>query len=221
MGVKNHTVTIEGLGSQFGANYIGHFLLTNLLMPKIEAAGKGARIVNLTSNGHQLSDVRFNGYNFDYGKNYDPWAEYGQSKTANMLFTVSLASKLASKGMFSYSVHPGGVGTNPSNDVGINEWPKVAEMFEGRGFAESAEFIRGFLRGEAGSGFKFLAIGTSTTLVAALDASIESMCIPNKMFSDANLTHRSIEILLVRLCSCGNPGVRTQFGAGTTPISFK
>jgi NAD(P)-dependent dehydrogenase (short-subunit alcohol dehydrogenase family) len=52
MAVKDHTLTEEGLEYQFGANHIGHFLLTSLLILKIEAAGKGARVLNLTSMGH-------------------------------------------------------------------------------------------------------------------------------------------------------------------------
>lgn len=133
MGVKDYTVTPEGLESQFGANHIGHFLLTNLLIAKLLAAGKGARIVNLTSNGHQMEEMRFDDYNFDNGKAYDPWLAYGQSKTANILFTVSLTEMLASNCIMSFSVHPGGIKTNLGNDVDPSEWPKVAKIFEARG----------------------------------------------------------------------------------------
>ena len=132
MGVKNYTLTPEGLESQFGANHIGHFLITNLLMPKIFAGGKGARIVNLTSNSHQMEEMRFDDYNFDNGNTYNPWLAYGQSKTANNLFTVSLAEKLPSKGIMSYSVHPGGIKTNIANDVDPSEWSKVGEIFAAR-----------------------------------------------------------------------------------------
>ena len=44
--------TVDGIESQFGTNYIGHFLLTNLIMPKILAAGPGSRIVNVSSVGY-------------------------------------------------------------------------------------------------------------------------------------------------------------------------
>ncbi len=133
MGIKDYTLTPEGLESQFGSNHIGHFLLTNLLMPKIEAAGKGARIVNLSSSGYGLGEVRFDDYNFDNGKAYNPWQAYGQSKTANMLFTVSLASKLASKGITSFAVHPGAIYTNLGTQVDPAEWPIVAKMLGDRG----------------------------------------------------------------------------------------
>jgi NAD(P)-dependent dehydrogenase (short-subunit alcohol dehydrogenase family) len=134
MAVKDHTLTEEGLEYQFGANHIGYFLLTSLLIPKIEAAGKGARVVNLTSMGHQMSKVRFDDLNFNNGKDYNKWFAYGQSKTANMLFTVALAKKLTSKGVCSFAVHPGGITeTNLSNDVEKEEWGPVWQIFVGRG----------------------------------------------------------------------------------------
>ena len=46
------------------------------------------------------------------GKTYDKWIAYGQGKTANMLFAVSLAEKLRSKGLQAYSLHPGVISTN-------------------------------------------------------------------------------------------------------------
>ena len=57
--------TVDGIESQFGTNYIGHFLLTNLLMEKILAAGNGARIVNVSSSGHRMADVRLDDWNFE------------------------------------------------------------------------------------------------------------------------------------------------------------
>ncbi len=59
-----YTVTEDGLEAQFGTNYVGHFLFTSLIMSKIFEAGKGARIVNVSSLGHQLEAIRFNDYHF-------------------------------------------------------------------------------------------------------------------------------------------------------------
>jgi len=170
MGVKDYTLTPEGLESQFGANHIGHFLLTNLLMPKIEAAGKGARIVNLTSNGLELHEMRFDDHNFSNGKVYDPWQAYGQSKTANSLFTIALASKLASKGIRSFCVHPGAIATNLGGAIEPDEWPKVQKMFEERNLGSGFQGIT-----------KSVEQGTSTTLAAALDPSIDSESISQSM----------------------------------------
>lgn len=64
MAVPSYKTTTEGIEIHFGINYIGHFLLTSLLMPKIFAAGAGARILNLTSMGFIAGDVRFDDWNF-------------------------------------------------------------------------------------------------------------------------------------------------------------
>lgn len=57
-------LTPEGIESQFGTNHIGTFLFTNLILPKIIAAGPGSRIVTVSSVGHRFSDIRFDDYNF-------------------------------------------------------------------------------------------------------------------------------------------------------------
>ncbi|TLD14071.1 uncharacterized protein PgNI_02853 [Pyricularia grisea] len=107
MFVEKFTTDDTGNELQFSANHIGHFLLTNLLMPKILGAGEGARIVNITSHGHQLSDVWWTDPTFGNGKDYHGWSGYGQSKTANILFTVELARRLKDRGIVSLAVHPG------------------------------------------------------------------------------------------------------------------
>lgn len=58
MAVKDHTTTKENVEMQFGVNHLGHFLLTNLLMEKILGAGKGARIINVSSLGYMCSGIR-------------------------------------------------------------------------------------------------------------------------------------------------------------------
>lgn len=60
-----YSKTEDGLESQFGTNHIGHFLFTNLIMPKILEAGNGSRIVNISSSGHKRGPVRFDDYNFE------------------------------------------------------------------------------------------------------------------------------------------------------------
>jgi NAD(P)-dependent dehydrogenase (short-subunit alcohol dehydrogenase family) len=57
--------TEDGIESQFGTNYIGHFLLTNLLLERVQAAKEGARIVNLTSTGSAIGEINFEDVNFD------------------------------------------------------------------------------------------------------------------------------------------------------------
>lgn len=64
MAVKQYTKTVDGFESQLATNHLGHFLLTNLLMGKLLAAGEGAKIVNLSSMGYELSEFRFDDWNF-------------------------------------------------------------------------------------------------------------------------------------------------------------
>jgi NAD(P)-dependent dehydrogenase (short-subunit alcohol dehydrogenase family) len=102
--------TAEGFEMQFGTNHLGHFLMTNLLVPALVAAAP-ARIVNLSSGGHAASDIIWDDPNYDE-RPYDKFESYGQSKTANILFTVELDRRLAPKGVRSYAVHPGMIVTD-------------------------------------------------------------------------------------------------------------
>jgi len=102
--------TRDGFERQFGTNHLGHFALTAELMPAIER-GHLKRIVNLSSRGHFMGQVDFEDPNFAR-RPYDPWASYGQSKTANVLFTVGLEQRFAVLGIRAYAVHPGGIETN-------------------------------------------------------------------------------------------------------------
>ncbi|MEX0341350.1 MAG: SDR family NAD(P)-dependent oxidoreductase [Erythrobacter sp.] len=102
--------TADGYEMQFGTNHLGHFLLTNLLMPLVEK-GEAPRIVNLSSRGHHIAGVDFEDPNYEE-RDYEKWQAYGQSKTANILFSVGLEKRLAGKGIHAYALHPGGIQTN-------------------------------------------------------------------------------------------------------------
>ena len=64
MAIKDYTASVDGVEMQFAVNHVGHFLLTKLLMDKILLAGRGARIVNVTSLGYMSGVVRVDDYNF-------------------------------------------------------------------------------------------------------------------------------------------------------------
>lgn len=102
--------TTDGFERQFGTNHLGHFAMTAELMPLIER-GTAKRIVNLSSRGHHMGPVHFEDPNYQH-RPYDPWSSYGQSKTANVLFTVGLEQRFAVLGIHAYAVHPGGIQTN-------------------------------------------------------------------------------------------------------------
>jgi len=101
--------TAEGFEMQFGTNHVGHFLLTCLLVPAL-LAGAPARVVNLSSGGHVGSDIVWDDPNFER-RDYDKFAAYGQSKTANILFSVELDRRLGPRGVHAYAVHPGMIST--------------------------------------------------------------------------------------------------------------
>lgn len=103
-----YSVTEDGFESQFATNHLSHFLLTNLIMPKILLSAS-KRIVNVSSWGHVRSPIRFHDLDFSKGENYDVWEAYGQAKTANILFSVGLNQKLGEKGIKAFSLHPGSI----------------------------------------------------------------------------------------------------------------
>lgn len=93
-----------GLELQLSTNHLGPFLLTNLLMPSVLAAGRGSRVINVSCHEHRLSPFRFHDYNFSDGATYDMWTGFGQSKTANVLFSLALTLKLKRRGVTSTAV---------------------------------------------------------------------------------------------------------------------
>lgn len=160
MGIK-WTPSPAGIEGHLAANHIGHFLLTKLLAPKLEAAHQGARIVNVSSQMYQLSPVLFDDYNFSNGATYNTWLAYGQSKTANILFSVGLARKAADTSIKTYSVHPGNIqATNLYAEIDPAEFPIIGALLAEKKVAMPKE--------------KTVEEGSATTLAAALDPGLES-----------------------------------------------
>lgn len=109
--------TRDGFESQMAINYLGHFLLTHLLMPQLIAAsknndGKNVRIVNVSSCIHKTSDMDYEDFNCK--KFYYPVNAYAKSKLAQVYFTRYLDRVLKEKGVNVqvHSVHPGIVNTD-------------------------------------------------------------------------------------------------------------
>ncbi|KAI1498892.1 hypothetical protein F5X99DRAFT_391796, partial [Biscogniauxia marginata] len=169
--------TAERIEMQFGSNHIGPFLFTKLLFPLLKAAATvspagATRIINISSHGHRLSTIRFHDYNIE-GKEIPPDEQpfspmppafakaqedgylstiaYAQSKTANILFTLSLQEHAKSTNIMSYAVHPGGV----TSHLGREHDEQVAEAI-----SKTSKY------------WKTSDEGASTTLVAALDPAL-------------------------------------------------
>ncbi|MEU1616507.1 SDR family NAD(P)-dependent oxidoreductase [Streptomyces sp. NPDC005722] len=102
--------TEHGWEWQFATNHLGHFALTTGLHEALAAAGD-ARVVAVSSSGHQLSPVVWDDVHFAF-RRYDPWLAYGQSKTANVLFAVEATRRWADDGITANAVMPGAIRTN-------------------------------------------------------------------------------------------------------------
>lgn len=102
--------TSDGFELQFGTNHLGHFLMTGLIAPAL-LRGAPARVVSLSSRGHQFSPVVFDDVHFER-RPYDKWSSYGQAKTANVLLAVELERRLGSRGVHANAVHPGTIVTD-------------------------------------------------------------------------------------------------------------
>jgi NAD(P)-dependent dehydrogenase (short-subunit alcohol dehydrogenase family) len=100
----------RGYESQFATNHLGHFQLTNRLLPALRQAG-GARVVAVSSRGHRYGAVDFDDPNFER-REYGPYPAYGQSKTANVLFAVELDERERANGIRAFAVHPGSIITH-------------------------------------------------------------------------------------------------------------
>lgn len=90
--------------AQFATNHLGHYALINLLWP---ALVDGARVVTVSSAAHHFSPIRWDDVQFENG--YDKWLAYGQSKTANALFTIHLDTIGRSQGVRAFTLHPGSI----------------------------------------------------------------------------------------------------------------
>ena len=83
-----YALTADGFESQIGTNHLGHFALTNLLLPKLSD-----RVVTVSSMAHWPGRIDLNDLNWK-NRRYSPWLAYSQSKLANLLFTSELQRRL-------------------------------------------------------------------------------------------------------------------------------
>ena len=89
--------TVNGVERQFAVNHLGHFLLTEHLLPVVTAAPAG-RVVVVSSGAHRWAgEEGLDLDNLDGSKGYDPLVAYGMSKVANGLFSRELARRLRTR----------------------------------------------------------------------------------------------------------------------------
>lgn len=145
----------QGIESQLATNYLAVFQLTASLIPALKKAN-GARVVNLSSQGHQFSPFNFEDPNFEE-REYETLAAYGQSKTAINLFSLELDNLAKSSGIRAYSVHPGNIwGTELLREAPL-------EMLQNFGFYDE----KGNPVQEVIASLKTIPQGAATTIWAA------------------------------------------------------
>jgi NAD(P)-dependent dehydrogenase (short-subunit alcohol dehydrogenase family) len=108
------TRTKDGFELQIGTNHLGHFALTNLLLPRIRD-----RVVTVSSSAHRIGQIRLEDLNWERD-DYKRWRAYGQAKLANLLFAGELQRRLTEAGsdVRSIAAHPGYAVTNLQRKTG-------------------------------------------------------------------------------------------------------
>jgi NAD(P)-dependent dehydrogenase (short-subunit alcohol dehydrogenase family) len=166
MAIQELTLTDRGREMQFATNHLGHFALALGLHDALAAAGS-ARIVSVSSSGHLRSPVVFDDLDYAF-RDYDPFGAYGQSKTANVLFTVEATRRWAGDGITANALNPGGIATRLQRHVGGAEYMKqAAERFS-----------------RAGTALKTAEQGAATSVLLATSPQLEG--IGGRYFEDCN-----------------------------------
>ena len=147
--------TKQGFELQLGTNHLGHFVLTNALLGSL---GSGSRIVNLSSRGHLRSPMLWDDPHFREESTYEKWKAYGQSKTANILFTVELEKRLGGQGIHSYALHPGVIMTELSRHLEPEDLTTLASRMPAGAFS-----------------LKSVEAGAATTVYAATSKELEGI----------------------------------------------
>lgn len=139
----------RGYESQLSTNHLGHFHLTAKLWPVLKKAGD-ARVITVSSFGHQMAPFNFEDPNFLH-RPYETLLGYGQSKTANILFTVELGRRSRASGVRAFAVHPGSVnGTDLGREAPIGLFKQLGTHdADGNIFPEVASKLKTIAQGAA------------------------------------------------------------------------
>lgn len=128
--------TVDGFESQIGTNHLGHFALTNLLLPKLND-----RVVTVSSALHRMGYISLTDLNWE-SRRYSAWLAYGQAKLANLLFTSELQRRLVAAGspVRALAAHPGYSSTNLQGQTGNRISDLVMRTFGNGLMATSPDF---------------------------------------------------------------------------------
>jgi NAD(P)-dependent dehydrogenase (short-subunit alcohol dehydrogenase family) len=152
--------TRDDLEMQIGTNHFGHALLTLSLADALQngaAAGRTARVIELSSIGHRRSNINWDDHNYRT-RPYDKWEAYGQSKTANSLFAHGFHQRFKDRGVTANAVMPGGIMTPLQRHLPREEMIAFGWIDEAGNIAQ---------------GFKTTEQGASTSVWAAVGGELE------------------------------------------------
>jgi NAD(P)-dependent dehydrogenase (short-subunit alcohol dehydrogenase family) len=119
-------VTDDGLEKTFAMNHVAYYVLANMLLDQLKAAGT-ARIVNTASDAHRGAKLNFDDLQSERG--YRGFAVYKKSKLANILFTRELARRIAGTRVTANALHPGFVATR-FGDEGEGWGPRITKALK-------------------------------------------------------------------------------------------
>ncbi|WP_276380259.1 SDR family NAD(P)-dependent oxidoreductase [Flavobacterium sp. H4147] len=153
----------RGIESQLAVNYLAQFQLTARLWPALKKAN-GARVINVSSQGHQFGLFDFEDPNFE-NREYETLLGYGQSKTAVNLFSVELDYRAQSHNVRAYSLHPGSIGgTELAREAPL-------ELFQKLGYVDA----EGNILPEVAASLKTIPQGAATTVWCAVSPQLENI----------------------------------------------
>ncbi|MGX7668858.1 SDR family NAD(P)-dependent oxidoreductase [Flavobacterium pedocola] len=153
----------RGIESQLATNYLGQFHLTARLFPALKKAN-GARVINVSSLGHQMAPFNFDDPNF-LDREYETLQAYGQSKTASNLFSLELDNRAKEFNVRAYSLHPGSIaGTELAREASL-------ELFQKMGFLDA----NGNMLPEIAARLKSIPQGAATTVWCATSPALDNI----------------------------------------------
>jgi NAD(P)-dependent dehydrogenase (short-subunit alcohol dehydrogenase family) len=153
----------RGFESQLATNYLAQFQLTARLWPALKKA-RGARVVSVSSQGHQFAPFNFEDYNFEH-REYETLQAYGQSKTACNLFALELDNRGRDFDIRAFSLNPGSInGTELAREASL-------ELFVKMGFCDES----GNILPEVAASLKTIPQGAATTVWCATSPQLDSI----------------------------------------------
>ncbi|KAI1419425.1 short chain dehydrogenase [Xylaria sp. FL1777] len=180
MQIPTREETREGFEMQLATNYLGHFLLFDLLKDALLKASTpefNSRLVNVSSSGHHKSEIVFDDFQLKEPGTYSPWKAYGQSKLAQIYMANYVDRKFGPLGLHALSLMPGGIMTGLQKHVseevrrGWDTAPEVQNFLKSPEQGAATTVFAGVSKEWEGKGGKYL----EDCQVAAFEPLVETM----------------------------------------------